>query len=83
VAGLLFFRRPLLERFRVLQGRPVDRLEGEMAVVLEEVRPGEVGKAELRGSTWSARTAGETALGPGQRGLVERVEGLTLWIRAE
>lgn len=83
VAGLLVFRRPLLQRFALLRGRPVDQLEGEAAIVLQEVRPGAVGKAELRGSTWSARTSGEAALGAGQRCRVVRVEGLTLWLRAE
>ena len=34
----------------------VDSLVGEEAVVLADVEPGRVGKAELRGTTWSART---------------------------
>jgi len=83
VGGLLLFRRPLVKRFRLLRGRPVDRLEGETAVVLEEIRPGDVGRAELRGSTWRARTSGDVALAAGRRCRVERVEGLTLWLRAE
>jgi membrane protein implicated in regulation of membrane protease activity len=83
VVLLLLFRRPLMERFRLLGGPPVDRIEGEAAVVTEDVAPGGVGKAELRGTTWSARTAGAAALGRGQRCRVEKVEGLTLWLRAE
>jgi membrane protein implicated in regulation of membrane protease activity len=83
VASLLLLRRPLMTRFSAREGRPVDRLEGEAAVVLEEIRPGGVGRAELRGSVWSARTHGETTLTAGQRCRVEWVEGLTLWVRAE
>jgi membrane protein implicated in regulation of membrane protease activity len=83
VAGLLVFRRPLMARFTAAAGRRVDQLEGEAAVVLEEIRPGGVGRAELRGSVWSARTHGETTLAAGQRCRVEWVEGLTLWVRAE
>jgi membrane protein implicated in regulation of membrane protease activity len=83
VGGLLLFRRPLMRRFRLTSGRPVDRLEGESAVVTEEVAPGGVGKAELRGTSWSARTAGNAPLGKGRRCRVERVEGLTLWLKAE
>jgi membrane protein implicated in regulation of membrane protease activity len=83
VVLLVLFRRPLMQRFGLASGRPVDRLEGEAAVVVEAVAPGAVGKAELRGTRWSARTAGETELPPGQRCRVERVEGLTLWLRAE
>jgi len=83
ILGLALFRRPLMQRFRLASGPPVDRLEDETAVVVEEVPPGGVGRAELRGSPWSARTAGGAALRPGQRCRVERVEGLTLWLRSE
>jgi inner membrane protein len=84
VVGVALFRRPLLRRFsQTGTGRPVDRLEGEVAVVQEDVPPGGVGKAELRGSSWSARTAGPAPLGKGRRCRVERVEGLTLWLRPE
>ncbi len=40
-------------------------------------------KAELRGVPWSARAASGIALRKGQRCRVERVDGLTLWVRAE
>ena len=84
VAALALFRKPLMRRFN-LQGsdKPVDRLEGETAQVTEDVPLGGVGKAEMRGASWSARSSGETALARGQRCKVERVEGLTLWLRAE
>lgn len=83
VAGILFFRRPLMRRFNLTQGKAVDNLVGEMAVVLDEIAPGAVGKAEMRGSAWTARSTGTAALLRGQRCRVERVEGLTLWIRPE
>ena len=51
-------------------------------MVVEEVPPGGVGKAELRGTTWTARTEAASPLAKGQRCRVERVEGLTLWLRA-
>jgi hypothetical protein len=82
VPGALF-RKPLMRRFNLSSGKPVDRLEGESAVVIEEVPPGGVGKAEMRGASWTARTAGESPLAKGHRCRVERVEGLTLWLRAE
>jgi inner membrane protein len=83
VLGLAVFRRPLMRRFKLSSGKPVDRMEGESGTVLEDVTPGGFGKVEIRGSTWSARTAGAVALAKGQRGRVERVEGLTVWIRPE
>lgn len=83
VALLAVFRRPLMRRFRLNTSKPVDRLESESAVVTAEVAPGGVGRAELRGTQWAARTSGQATLPPGQRCRVERVEGLTLWVRAE
>ncbi len=83
VASLAFFRKPLMRRFSLSSGRPVDRMEGERALVTEQVAPGGVGKAEMRGASWTARTAGDATLGAGCRCRVERVEGLTLWLRAE
>ena len=83
VASLAIFREPLMRRFNMKNGKPVDQLAGERALVTEDVAPGGVGKAEMRGASWTARTSGAIALARGQRCLVERVEGLTIWLRAE
>jgi len=83
LVSLGLFRKPLMRHFNLSGGRPVDRIEGETAVVVEEVAPGGVGKAEMRGASWTARTTGGAALAKGCRCRVERVEGLTLWLRAE
>jgi len=84
VAALVLLRRPLKARFN-LDGprRGVDKLPGEAAVALTDLPPGEVGKAELRGSSWNARNAGAEPIAKGRRCRVERVEGLTLWLRPE
>ncbi len=65
------------------KGGPVDALVGETAVLLDDLRPREVARAELRGAPWEARSAVEVPLARGQRCRVERVEGLTLWLRPE
>ena len=83
VAALALFREPLMRRFNLKTGKPVDQLAGERALVTEDVAPGGVGKAEMRGASWTARTSGGVALARGQRCLVERVEGLTIWLKAE
>jgi membrane protein implicated in regulation of membrane protease activity len=81
VAGIALFRKALVARF----GRPaaieVDSLVGARAVALGTLLPGGPGKVELRGTPWSARNSGGVALGRGQHCTVERVEGLTLWVR--
>ena len=65
------------------EARSKARRRGERALVTEDVAPGGVGKAEMRGASWTARTAGAVVLARGYRCIVERVEGLTLWLRAE
>jgi membrane protein implicated in regulation of membrane protease activity len=85
VVSLLLFRRPLLKRFNT-QGaqRPeIDTLRGEVAIAGEDLAPGAIGKAELRGTTWTVKNAGEQALRAGQRGRVVGKEGLTLFVRGE
>jgi membrane protein implicated in regulation of membrane protease activity len=84
VAALALLRKPLQARLNVDgKTRRVDALEGESGVVLDDVSPGGVGKVELRGAAWSARTAGPATLSRGQRCRVDRVEGLVLWVRLE
>jgi membrane protein implicated in regulation of membrane protease activity len=56
---------------------------GEQGVLLADLPEGGEGKAELRGVPWTARLASGGPLRKGQRCRVERVEGLTLWVRAE
>ena len=77
------FRQKVLERFGPkMPSGEVDTLIGEVATPLEGIQPGGVGKAELRGTSWNAFNAGSQGLSRGQRCLVERVDGLTLFIRA-
>jgi membrane protein implicated in regulation of membrane protease activity len=84
VASLLLFRSRLVKRF---QGDPqtpqVDQLVGEIGVVLEDLLPGAVGKVELRGSSWSARSVSGSTLARGTRCQVTGVDGLTLSVTPE
>jgi membrane protein implicated in regulation of membrane protease activity len=83
VLGVALFRKPIMKAMKLDQSaKPVDEIAGTEATVVEEVAPGGTGKAELRGSTWTARTEGTSTLAKGQRCRVERIEGLTLWLKA-
>lgn len=83
IAGLVFFRKPLQEKFRNLTpDLPVDALTSETAQALEEIAAGGMGKVELRGTTWNAQNVGTEPLKAAQRCSVERVEGITLYVRA-
>ena len=61
----------------------MDSLVGEVATLLEDLAAQAAGKAELRGSTWTVRNVSEALLKKGQRCHVTRVDGLTLWVKAE
>jgi len=65
-----------------MPNREVDATVGQSALAIGSIGPGETGKAELRGSPWTAVNLGATPLEPGQAAIVERVEGLTLFIRS-
>ena len=85
ILSLLIFRGPLLAWIKTqeVESPAVDSMGGETAIPLEDLAPGDTGKAELRGTTWTAHNAGPALLKKNQRCKVERVEGLTLWIAAE
>ena len=84
VASLLLFRNPLIRMMNLDRGGDdVDSLVGEMAVPLEEIAPGGVGRAELRGSVWSARNNSAVALARGQRCRVVRVDRLMIFLEPE
>jgi len=85
IISLLVMRKPLQGN-----GGPggkaetiVDSMVGEMAMVLEPLKPQAMGKVELRGSTWNARNAGTTLLEKNTFAKIVRVDGLTLWIQSE
>jgi len=85
ILSLLVFRGPLLAWIKTQDKEmpTVDSMMGESAVPIEDLAPGGTGKAELRGTMWTAHNAGPALLKKNQRCKVERVEGLTLWITAE
>jgi inner membrane protein len=79
VLGVVVFRRPLMQRFGMgPPAFPVEELKGEWATVTEEIRPGDIGKVELRGAAWTARA--NRTVHVGERVQVERIEGLTVWL---
>lgn len=85
VASLVLLRPPLRRLMTADRGNAssVDTMGGETAIVLDDLPPGATGKAECRGSTWNAHNAGDKPLLKGQRSLVDRVDGITLWIKPE
>jgi membrane protein implicated in regulation of membrane protease activity len=85
VLATVALRAPLVARLRRAQdtGVGIETLIGEVATLSGALSPGDVGKAELRGTTWSVRSEHAEALPAGRRCRVQRVEGLVLWIRPD
>ena len=82
--SLALFRGRLLKMVQPDPQAPsVDQLVGEVAIVVEDLAPGTVGKVELRGSAWSARLSGGGAVLRGGRCRVTRVDGLMLYVEPE
>lgn len=82
VVALVLLRARLMQHFgvKVSAAPDIDSMVGDLAVPLEAISAGSSGKAELRGSTWSAQNTTSQELQKGQRCRVERVEGLTIFI---
>ena len=84
VGSLLLFRNPLMRLMKLdTPGEDVDSLVGETAIPVDDIGPGAVGRAELRGTVWSARNVGPTPLLRGQRCRVVRVDRLMIFIESE
>src|SRR6059058_6164381 len=80
---LLIFVRPIIVRKLGLNKTPVvDSMSGQHAIALQDMAAESDGRAEMRGTTWSARNIGATPLARGQKCVVDRVVGLTLYVRA-
>lgn len=84
VVSLLFFRNPMLRWMKLDKGASdVDSLVGETAVVTQSIPAGEIGRVELRGTSWSARNRGTETLSTGRRCVVVGVDRLMLIIEGE
>ncbi|MGH7818683.1 MAG: NfeD family protein, partial [Candidatus Binatia bacterium] len=59
-----YFKQSAASRWK--SEREIDNLVGELATPAEDVPAGGVGKVELRGTIWSGRNAGASAIAKGQ-----------------
>ena len=82
VLALWCFREKLLEWTRVAPRQKIDSLVGEIAVAVDEIAINSIGKANARYFLECAQRRQQT-FGAGRASRVERVQGLTLFVRAE
>jgi hypothetical protein len=84
VGAMLAFRRRLYELVRNRSGRVDDRLTvGDRVLVPARLEPGQSGRVEYRGSSWTARNAGAAPIEAGREAVIAEVDGLTLHVKAE
>lgn len=80
VGALLLFRKPLQQKMGNVRTHDIDSMVGETATARTDIALGDVGRVELRGTTWNAKNVGPAVILSGQRCRVERVDGLMLHI---
>ena len=84
VAAMVSFRRRLYETVRNRGGHVEERLTvGDRVVATARIEPGQNGRVEYRGSSWSARNTGPAAIEAGREAVIAEVDGLTLHVKAE
>jgi len=84
VGSLLLFRGPLLKWMKLDgPGQDVDSLVGDIAMPLEDIAAGAVGRAELRGAVWSARNQDTVTIARGERCKVVDVDRLMILLKPE
>lgn len=83
ILALGLFRRPLLGLIEPKGPADLDTVVGDIAIPLDDIAPGAVGRAELRGTVWSARNAGARALARGERCRVVSVDRLMIFLEPE
>jgi inner membrane protein len=83
VLSLLLFRGMLVRRLKRPSGATadVDSIVGEFVTLTGDLAAHGTGRATMRGTEWNVKNAAGEPLSKGQRCRVERVEGITLFIR--
>jgi membrane protein implicated in regulation of membrane protease activity len=81
--SMLTFRRRIYESMR--RGLPAMKSgpAGEIVTLTTALAPGEAGRVEYRGSSWSVINGGKTAIAAGAQARISRVDGLTLVVHGE
>jgi inner membrane protein len=83
VVSLLLFRGMLVRRLKRPSGATadVDSIVGEFATLSDDIEAHGSGRGAMRGTQWNVKNLSGEPLSKGQRCRVERVEGITLFIR--
>jgi len=84
LVAMLAFRRRLYEMVRNRAGKVDERLTvGDRVVIATRLEPGQSGRVDYRGSSWTARNTGSVPIDAGREAVIAEVDGLTLHVKAE
>jgi membrane protein implicated in regulation of membrane protease activity len=84
LVAMVTFRRRIYERVRGRGGQVDERLTvGDRVLVPMRLEPGQSGRVDYRGSSWTARNGGNQPIEAGREAVIDHVDGLTLFVRAE
>ena len=86
IVALVFFvtfRKALYHKIRGGGQGFEDTISGDSITVEDELSPGGDARAKYRGSEWTIRNVGDSAIVAGTRAKVIKVDGLTLHVEAE
>jgi membrane protein implicated in regulation of membrane protease activity len=84
IVAMLAFRRRIYELVRGQTGRVDERLTvGDRVVIPARLEPGQSGRVEYRGSSWTARNTGAQPIEAGREAVIAEVDGLTLHVKPE
>jgi membrane protein implicated in regulation of membrane protease activity len=84
LVAMVTFRKRLYETVRNRSGHVEERLTvGDRVVIPSRLEPGQSGRVDYRGTTWTARNTGAEAIEAGREAVIAEVDGLTLHVKPE
>jgi membrane protein implicated in regulation of membrane protease activity len=84
ITAMVTFRKRIYEFVRGRGGQVDERLTvGDRVLLAARLEPGQSGRVEYRGSSWSARNTGDRPIEAGHEAVIDSVDGLTLHVKAE
>jgi len=84
VGAVFALRKRVYELVRGSAGHVEERLTvGDRVVVPVRLEPGESGRVEYRGSSWTARNTGHGPIDAGREAIIAEINGLTLHVKSE
>jgi len=79
----LTFRRTLYQKIRGGGEEYPDSLSGDTIEITEDLSVGADARSEYRGTLWTVRNVGDSAIAAGNRASIVEADGLTLKVKAE